>query len=66
MRVHVLRKQRSSLGRTGMVREDHGYRLYLPGPYLVRVRRHHETPETDESPPVPMPPMGGGLPRVKR
>jgi hypothetical protein len=58
VRVHVLRKQRSSLGRTGVVREEHGYRVYLPGPYLVRVSRPHGTHETQ---PFPMPPMGQGL-----
>jgi hypothetical protein len=61
MRVRVLRKQRSSLGRTGMVREDHGYRLYLPGPYLLRVRRRHQAPDAHETPPFPMPPLGRGL-----
>ena len=61
MRVHVLRKQRSSLGRTGVVREEHGYRVYLPGPYLVRVRRQGETHGTQQTPPFPMPPISGGL-----
>lgn len=60
VRVHVVRKQRSSLGRTGMVRDDHGLRVYLPGPYLLRVRRHYE-PHLQA--PYPMPPLNQRLPQ---
>ena len=59
MRVRVVHKQRSSLGRTGLVRDDHGYRLYLPGPYLLRLRRHQEL-RTEA--PYPMPSLGRRLP----
>ena len=38
VKAALIRKQHSPLGRTGIKRDPHGYRLYLPGPYLVWVR----------------------------
>ena len=55
-----MRKQRSSLGRVAVVHDAHGYRLYLPGPYLVWV---HERRHPEAAPPAGLGPWPGPPPR---
>ncbi|HET6795396.1 MAG TPA: hypothetical protein VFH45_13185 [Acidimicrobiales bacterium] len=38
MRVHLVRKRVSRNERTGVVRDPGGYRIYLPGRYLLWIQ----------------------------